>query len=628
MANDPKGPLRERMSGPKGPLFELPSGSGAPLKEPTTKPIPESLELGEASSSPDITEPKTLGDRVFAGLDSIVRRLWIGFGVLVLLLALAGIIGWRSLSVMAGQIDATLKEVQDEATLSSQLSSTVAQQLEAANHYLTSPDSIANAEFRDLGTQAHRIRRQMNEIAVKTADEVRLIAAVDTRMSQMEIHYALAHRLTDLGRANEARAEAARARPLVDALLRDIERLGAIKSRKLSDAADRLTTFTQTRVALLAGLITLALLIAGAVVTVTVRSISRPLVALVAHAQKLSEGDLTVRTSQAMPGEFRILADAMNRTGVSLSRVVAVAARTSDEVSRSAEDLASVSTEVAQAVSQTATAMSEVSEGAESQVRELQSMDATVSDAATRARTMVKDANEVELLASGIAESSAAKRDEIDRALGMLVSVKSSVEQATEEVVALNDSAAAINRFVGTVSRIAEQTNLLALNAAIEAARAGQAGRGFAVVAEEVRKLAEQAQQAADEIVVLTTVVTDRVTRTSQTMTAGVSRVGEVEQLSREIDSALSAITDSAERTRGAAASLTDAAEANAEALGRVTGGIATIAKTAEQHAASAQEVSASTEEQSAACQEMTSASSMLLKSAMQLRDLVRGLRT
>ena len=40
----------------------------------------------------------------------------------------------------------------------------------------------------------------------------------------------------------------------------------------------------------------------------------------------------------------------------------------------------------------------------------------------------------------------------------------------------------------------------MALNAAIEAARAGEQGRGFAVVAEEVRKLAEQSQEAAERV--------------------------------------------------------------------------------------------------------------------------------
>ena len=276
----------------------------------------------------------------------------------------------------------------------------------------------------------------------------------------------------------------------------------------------------------------------------------------------------------------------------------------------------------------TATAMSDVTEGAESQVTALRTVDDSFHVMRTSADSVRTGASQVKQLAEGIEISAREKRLEIDRALGILAEVRTSVDRAAAEVHELTGVAESINRFVAIVSRIAEQTNLLALNAAIEAARAGSAGRGFAVVADEVRKLAEQAQTAADDVVQLTAVVTARVGSTTQAMQAGASRVREIQRLSKDIDTALSAITNAAKLTLTAAGDVTVAADENVNAVLGASTGISQAARTAEGHAAAAEEVSASTQQQSAACEEMSSASTSLLAGASRLKEIVSGLRT
>jgi methyl-accepting chemotaxis protein len=572
---------------------------------------------------------------VWARGSTIRGRLVLGFTALIALLVVAGVLARRTMTRMSVTVGTTLEGVQAEARQSATLSGDVAQTIEAGGTYLRTRDTAAKAAFSRYGWDAHRVQAEMNARLGRAdagnerkGEEAALIAAIDSRFSELEVRYALAHRLLDVDRPAEAAAEEGRARATIGDLLADIEKLGQLKAAKVAAVSRELRDDSDRRSLALVLLIGGAVIIGSLGVAITVRSISSPLGLLLRHARSLSDGDLTVRTTERLPAEFQILAEAMNQTGDSLSRVVSVAAQTSSDVASSATQLASVSEEIASSASQMATSMTNVSIGAEEQVSRLRSVDRTLRDIHHAGEGVKQRSSEVSAFAGDIESTAAKKRAEIDRSLEILREVKRSVEGATGEVRALQGAMDDIKQFVLTVSTIAEQTNLLALNAAIEAARAGDAGLGFAVVAEEVRTLAASSQIAADDIVKLTGVVRARVATSARAMESSASRVAEIERVSQDIDEALSTISAAAERTRVAASGVSHAVDANVQAARSAAEDVQAIALTAESHASAAQQVNAATEEQSAACEQMTSASHQLLEGSTQLRQLVTGLRT
>ena len=555
--------------------------------------------------------------------------LYLGFSLLVALLIVAGTVGWISMNRMAGEVNLTLVDAQQSSRESSDFSNAITAEIQAANTYLTDQDAKSEQQFQSLGWEAHRLHRRFTSRRDQLADQIQRTVAVDTTLARVETSFTLSHRLKDLGRAAESRAEADHARRLVAGLLTSLRALEQTRSRGFAEMSQSLHDAALLRSRLLATVIAVALLLAVLIAIRTARAVGDPLRSLVRHAVQLSRGNLKQRTgSDEMPGEFRTLADAMNHASDSLSRIASGAARTADEVAHSASDLASASKQISASAGEVADAVEEVSHGAESQVAQLRQIDSALDGIRGRGDKLVSGAEEVHALAGAIESEAQSKRSEMERAMTILLEVRSIVQQAAEEVRTLTHTATDINRFVGSVSRIAEQTNLLSLNAAIEAARAGEAGRGFAVVAGEVRKLADQTQAAADDVVKMTETVTARVLSTSRTMEQGVASVSEIERVGREMDSALATILAAAERTREAAALVTTAAGENARAVDSAAANLSLVARTAESHATAAMQVSASTEEQSAACEQMSMASTQLFHGSHALRELVGELKT
>ena len=363
-------------------------------------------------------------------------------------------------------------------------------------------------------------------------------------------------------------------------------------------------------------------------VLIITKKITTPLELMTNALVKLRDGDfiITQRTIQR-DDEFGALANMVADVRKSLNRLMRDTNASAEQLAAASEELTASSQQAAQASSMVANSVTDAAGATAEQQTYVNDAMESINNTAESVERLNQTAETVSQHASESKDEAEAGSKAIQQAVEQIMSVETIVQNSAATVDKLGKSSQEIGQIVSDISEIAEQTNLLALNAAIEAARAGENGRGFSVVAEEVRKLAEQSQEAAQRITNLIGGIQSDTNEAVQSMQEGSSAVKAGTESVSKLKEAFDRIQAAALGVSEQADTITAEVRAVADQTANVKEKSANILEKGTQVSGEMENVSAASEEQSASASEIADASNSLAKLAQDLQNSLNKFR-
>lgn len=370
----------------------------------------------------------------------------------------------------------------------------------------------------------------------------------------------------------------------------------------------------------------LIVVLGGIVITFfLVNRIANPILLMVERANELSQGDFRDKEKRIhTKDEVGKLADALSNLRINVRDMLLSIKESSDKLHSASEELTANAEQSAQTSNQVACSVSNVAVTADTQLDLANKANEVVQDIATSIHEVLINTKIVSESAQKTAVSANEGEDALKKVTTQMDVIAVKTKDTATVIKQLEDKSLQIGKIVDVISDISAQTNLLALNAAIEAARAGESGKGFSVVAEEVRKLAEQSQNAANQITTLIEEVQNQTDQAVIFMNDGEREVEEgakvvhvAEKSFEEIMLMILDMTQKMEQIYGGIEGIT--VQAN-----EVVQSVEKISKETKTTSEETQTISAATEEQSASTEEIAASSERLAQMAEELQESIK----
>ena len=358
------------------------------------------------------------------------------------------------------------------------------------------------------------------------------------------------------------------------------------------------------------------------------RTISSSVDMILTNLRKIAQGDLRVHLSTDSGDEVAQMADETNKMLENIRNMAKTIQKTAESVADASGTLTNTAEQSAHATQSVAQSITEVAEASHGQMdsvseakHQVQAFTRGLSDAASAIENVADDIEHTSQKAEEGNQLVVATVDQMN-------AIADTVVSSSEVVAKLGERSKEIGNIVEVISGISGQTNLLALNAAIEAARAGEHGHGFAVVAEEVRKLAEESQNASKQIGDLIRAIQEETEEAVTAMETGRTEAEKGRENVAATGEGFSEILAMIRRIQENAGSIKATMDDLGQRATKIDTATGEIHDAASKVASESQTVSAATEEQAAGMEEIAASSRGLSDMAHELNTAAAKFKT
>ena len=369
-------------------------------------------------------------------------------------------------------------------------------------------------------------------------------------------------------------------------------------------------------------LVALIIVVVLSVITLVLllRSIKNSVDTILEGARHIAAGDLRSKIMLDGDDEFAHIAHQFNTMVESMQKMIRKIKATATDVAGSSEELTANANQSAQVTQNVAQSITEVAEAAEKQMSIVTKSSATIDDFQHGLEEVIANQRHAREQTQATAQKATEGNSFVQSTVEQMNSIAQTVQQTGEIVGKLGERSKEIGNIVEIISNISGQTNLLALNAAIEAARAGEHGRGFAVVAEEVRKLAEESQNASQKISDLIQSIQEETSQAVASMEEGRREAEKGKENVTATGESFSEILSMIGDVKKASLAVSERVLQLREDMSTIVDGMSEVDTSAKGIGSESQNVSAATEEQAAGMEEIASSSRSLANMANDLQ--------